>query len=192
MHARPMAHRGVPGAAALLLMGAALVLAGCEYTQPLPDGPQREYVRVPPPPLDSLRAAPETIEVGDLRIIVGAYLYLNLMPGPDVGDKPAGPPMLPLRGSIDIHPADTAGARTLPAGLALQGAWLLAGDSVWALGVVPSDLTRANSRSLALTVWGGPGWLGRGSGADVVVRVRPPDGAPRLLQVRGVPVDVAS
>lgn len=177
--------------------------------QPHPEAPHREYVRMPPPPLDSLRAAPETIDVGDLRIVAGAYLYLNLMPGPEVGDEPAGPPMLPLRGTIDIHPADTAGARTLPgaiaihpadtsgaktlpAGLALQGAWLLAGDSIWAVGLVPSDTTRATSTNLPLRVWGGPGWLGRDSSADVVVRVRRPDGAPLLLQVRGVPVDVVS
>jgi hypothetical protein len=171
---------------------AALALASCEYMQPHPDGPQRKYVRVPPPPLDSLRAAPETISVGELRIVAGAYLYLNLMPGPDAGDDPAGPPMLPLLGTIDIHPADTAGARTLPAGLALDGAWLVAGDSIWALGVVQSDTTRATSTNLPLRVGGGPGWLGRDSRADVVVRVRRPDGAPLLLQVRGVPVDVVS
>ncbi|MBW3570649.1 MAG: hypothetical protein KY467_06045 [Gemmatimonadetes bacterium] len=159
--------------------------------RPAVDGPVREYVRMPPPTLDSLRAAPETIAVGGLRIVAGAVLWLNLMPGPDLGDEPAGPPVLPLRGTIDIHPADTAGAKTLPAGLALQGAWLLAGDSTWALGVVASDSTRATSRSLALDVWGGPGWLGRDSSADVVVRVRRPDGAPLLLGVRGVRVEVS-
>lgn len=192
MHARRMARRPLLWPLAVLPALSALILGGCDYMRPHPDVPRREYVRMPPPPLDSLRAAPETIVAGGARVVIGAVLWLNLMPGPDLGDEPAGPPTLPLRATIDIHPADTAGARTLPAGLAFQGGWLLAGDSIWALGVVASDSTRATSRSLALDVWGGPGWLGRDSRADVVLRVRRPDGAPLLLQVRGVPVQVDS
>lgn len=175
---------------AILRVLAVLALAGCDAMRPHPDVPRREYVRMPPPPLDFLRAAPETIAVAGVPVVVGAVLWLNLMPGPEIGDEPAGPPGLPFRAVIDIRPADTAAARTLPAGLAFQGAWLLAGDSSWALGVVASDSTRATSRSLALEVWGGPAWLGPESSADVVVRVRRPDGAPLLLQVRGVPVHV--
>jgi hypothetical protein len=175
----------------LRMLVLAVLLSGCDWMQPRVDQPRREYVRMPPPPLDSLRAAPETIVVAGLRIVAGAELYLNLMPGPEIGDEPAGPPMLPLRATIDIHPADTAAAKALPAGLAFEGAWLLAGDSIFALGVVPSDTTRAASASLTLDAWGGPGWLGRDSSADVVVRVRRPNGAPLLLHLRGVRVYVA-
>ncbi|HEU4884256.1 MAG TPA: hypothetical protein VFT45_18520 [Longimicrobium sp.] len=184
--------RALPRPMRVLLLLAALVLAGCGDTQPPPDTPRREYVRMPPPPLDSLRAAPETVSIGDLPVVAAADLWLNLMPGDQPEGEPAGPPMSPLLGSIDIHPADTASARTLPAGLSLQGGWLLAGDSIWALGVAPSDATNGISTSLALEVGGGPTWLGREeSRVDVVVRVRRPDGTAVLLRVRAAHVQVA-
>jgi hypothetical protein len=168
-----------------------LALTACDDTESGPDGPRYEHVRIPPPPLDSLRAAPETITVGGVRFAAGAELWMNLMPGPEVEDEPAGPPMTPVQGTIDIHPADPAGATALPIGLAVEGAWLRAGDSIWALGIARPDTARAARGNPALQVWGGPPWLGRDSRVDVVVRVRLPDGAPVLLRVRGYHVEVA-
>ena len=190
MHTRRMAGRKVAWLPRLLLVLAVPALFACDAMKPPVEGPRREYVRVPPPPLDSLRASPETIDVGDLRIVAGAELWLNLMPGPSA-DESLESSGTPLLGTIRIHPADTTAARPLPAGFALQGAWLRLGDSIWAFGVVPTDTTRATDTSLALSVWGGPAWLGRESEADVVLRVRRPDRASRLLRVRGVRVEVS-
>lgn len=168
-----------------------LALSGCDAMKPPVEEPRSAYVRMPAPPLDSLRAAPETIDVADARITAGAVLWLNRSPGPRIRVRTRSPG-LPLRGAIDVHRVDTLDGRPFPAGIALQGAWLRAGDSIWALAVAPADTTRATGRGLAQEVWTGPPWLRRDSRVDVVLRLRRPDGAPALLQVRDVPVQVVS
>lgn len=175
---------------ALPLVTAVLIalLAGCEQMRPRVDVPQREQVRAVPPPLDSLRAAPETIRAGSLRLAAGAELWLNLMPGVTLGEGGSGPSGSPLRGRIGVHPVDTLEARPLPVGLGLSGAWLRAGDSVWSIPVAPAYTARAGATRLAHEVGGGPAWLRGGGRVDVVLRVRVPDGASRLVQARGVQV----
>jgi hypothetical protein len=166
------------------------LLGACETMRPSVEPPRREYVSVPPPPLDSLRAAPQTVRIGNLRLTAGAELWINLMPGPTVVPRYEGPPRTPLAGTICVHPADAANAPALPVGLAIAGAWLRAGDSIWPVPVAPSNATRPGAVRLAQDVAGGPAWLERNPAVDVVLRVRSANGATRLLQVRQVPVRV--
>ena len=169
-----------------LLLGAGLfLLAGCEWMQPRVDRPPSEDVRVPPPHLDSLRAAPETVTAGEVRIAAKAALWINRMPGPAI-EGLDDPPGDPLQGHFDVHSVDD---RALPRGVALQGAWVHGADSVWAIAVAPSDTSRAGSPWIARRVHGVPAWP-RGDAAELVVRVRLPDGTSRLLRARSVPVTV--
>lgn len=164
------------------------LLAACDAVRPHVETPPSEHVRMPAPPLDSLRAAPETIAVGDLRIAVGAWLGFNRMPGPRVpGDPGEESPATLLLGEFDIHTVDR---RPLPRGVAVQGAWLRAADSVWSLRVAPGDTARG-SAWIARTLRGGPAWPSEEGSADVIVRVRRPDGASRLVQARSVRAEVS-
>lgn len=169
----------------LLFVTGLLLLSACEWMQPRVDHPLSEDVRVPPPHPDSLRAAPETVTVGELRVAANATLWINRMPGPeieDLDDQPGDP----LQGHFDIHSVDD---RSLPRGLRLQGAWVLATDSVWAIAVAPSDTSRAGSPWIVRRVHGVPAWP-RGDTAEVIVRMGLPDGRSQLVRTRSVPVTV--
>jgi hypothetical protein len=120
---------------------------------------------------------------------VSAWLGFNRMPGPQVpGDPDDDSAVTPLFGEFDIHSVDQ---RPLPRGVAVQGAWLRAADSVWALRVAPGDTARAGSAWIAENVRGGPAWLPEEGSVDVIVRVRRPDGASHLVQARSVRAEVS-
>ncbi|HEX2079098.1 MAG TPA: hypothetical protein VHG08_15345 [Longimicrobium sp.] len=170
----------------LLLIAGLLPLAACDWMQPRVERPPVQEFRVPPPPLEALVAAPETIVVGDVHVAAAATLWIDRMPGPAIEGR-NDPPGDPLQGHFDVHSVD---GRPLPRGLRLEGAWLVGADSVWPLAVAPSDTSRAGSPWIARRARGVPVWPGEQS-ADLVVRLGRPDGTSQLVRTRSVPVTVA-
>lgn len=168
------------------------LLSACDSgPSPPPQAHLGEFVRYTAPPLDSLRAAAETIRVGYVSMVAGAELWFNRMPGGAGGlEARQGPPLTPLTGLVYLHRADSLAVQPT-AGVALQGAWLRAGDSTWALSTAQDAPGFDGIPPLTHSVEGGPPWLGPDDTVDVVLRVRYPDGSSRLVLKRRVHVYVA-
>ncbi|HEX2210272.1 MAG TPA: hypothetical protein VHG93_21525 [Longimicrobium sp.] len=123
-------------------------------------------------------------------MVAEAELWFNRMPGDATGLEPRqGPPVTPLTGLVYLRRADSLAVQPA-AGVALQGAWLRAGDSTWALATAQDAPGFGGVPPLTHSVEGGPPWLGRNDTVDVVLRVRYPDGSSRLVQKRRVRVYV--
>jgi hypothetical protein len=140
-------------------------------------------------------------------MVVEAQLWFNRMPGgvPELEpqqDSPVSPPgenrvepqqgplLTPLSGSISLRGADSPAVQP-PSGVALQGAWLRAGDSIWALSTAPVARGDDGIPLRTHLVGGAPVWLQGDDTVDVVIRVRYPDGSSRLVQKPRVRVYVA-
>ncbi len=166
------------------------LLSACDSEpSPPPDAHLGEFIRHPSPPLDSLRAAPETVRVGYELMLADADLYF--MPGGTGGpEERDGSPPTPLTGLVYLHRVDSLPPHP-PAGVALHGAWLRTGDSTWALATAQNAPGFDGIPPLTHSIEGGPAWLQRDDTVDVVLRVRYPDGSSRLVQKRRVHVYVA-
>lgn len=180
-------HGVVPLLWMMLVLGAPL--SACDSEPPPPPAAHLgEFVRHPAPPLDSLRAAPETVRVGYELMAADAELYF--LPGGTGGPEARdGPAATPLTGLVYLRRVDSLPPHP-PAGVALHGAWLRAGDSTGALRTAQDAPGFDGVPPLTHSVEGGPAWLRRDDTVDVVIRVRYADGTSKLVQKRRVHVYV--
>lgn len=174
-----------------MLLVLAPLLSACESQEPPPlRAHLGEFARFPAPPLDSLRTAPETVRVGYELMAADAELWFDTATG-GAGGREAqnGAATTPLAGLVYLRRVDSLPPRP-PAGVALHGAWLRAGDSTGALATAQDAPGFDDVPPLTHSVQGGPAWLARDDTVDVVIRVRFPDGSSRLVQKRRVHVYV--
>lgn len=194
MSARPTDRRGATQRVPLLrtLFIVVPLLSACDSgPSPPPRAQLGEFVRHAAPPLDSLRAAAETVRVGYVSMVAQAELWFTRMPGgADGSGRAQKPPLAPLTGLVYLHRADSLPLHAT-AGVALQGAWLRAGDSTWALSTAQDAPGFDGIARLTHSVRGRPPWLGPNDTVYVVLRVRYPDGSSRLVVKRRVHVYVA-
>jgi len=124
------------------------------------DNLEKSAPGVPAFTMDQLRAAPETLRVGNTEVTARAELWRNFMPisPPDGG---------PLGGVVDLTPADSAAG--LPA-VTDAYVWVLNGSRAWATALAPEEpVGPANTKRYRFG--GGPKW-GPGISVDVVVGLR--------------------
>jgi len=126
-------------------------------------------------PLETLRAAPETVSVGESVLRLETFIWRDFMPGP--GATPDGSPMM---ASLRVISVDS---QPIPSTLVADLGWIIWNDQVWEAPVVEDPPRQPGATELDLMMRGGPKW-GPDIYVDAVVRVIGADGASRLLRAR--------
>ena len=148
----------------------AMVPAACSQ----PTAPSAEN-----PTLAALRAAPASVKVGTVTIVMTPYLWRDFEP-------PVPPGGRPLTAIISVATSDTA---VFPP-VELEAAWIVNGGQVWHPVLEYDPLVDPYPNTILKFGRNGPTWA-PGTLVDVIVRVRDTSGHAYLIRRADQPIMAA-
>lgn len=124
-------------------------------------------------PLSQLRAAPDTLTLGDQNLVLRAFMWRDFQPI----SPPDGKPLIAI---FWVYSADST---ALPAGLTADAAWVVSGENVWDTYLTDEEPPPSEQQPYQLhkIAREGPKW-GPGIEVDAVVRLRDERGESYLVR----------